>query len=98
MSNVNGGTITVRIEGKDVGLSDLLTKINTQMAASGQNARNYASQMASISPTTAKTDQALAKYATTLAAVAAAQGDTAGSQKLLISGLSQITPATTAAN
>jgi len=98
MSNVNGGTITVRIEGKDVGLSDLLTKINTQMAASGQNARNYASQMASISPSTARTEQALAKYVTTLAGVAAAQGDTAGSQKLLISGLQQLTPATSAAN
>lgn len=98
MSNVNGGTITVRVEGKDVGLSDLLTRINSQMAASGQNARNYATQMASIDPVTQRTDQALSRYATSLAAVAKAQGDTAGSQRLLVAGLQGITPATTSAN
>lgn len=98
MSNVNGGTVTVRVEGKDVGLTELLTRINRQMATSGQNARTYATQMAAIDPVAKKTDQALAKYAQTLAAVAKAQGDTAGSQKLLIAGLQGITPATTAAN
>lgn len=98
MSNVNGGTITVRVEGRDVGLSDLLQRINTQMAASGQNARNYATQMAQIDPILKRTDTELARYAQSLAAVAKAQGDTAGSQRILAQGLSQLTPNTTSAN
>ena len=95
---VQGGTIVVRVEGKDVGLSDLLTRINQQMAASGQSARSYATAMAQVSPITQKTDQALARYSISLAAVAKAQGDTLGSQQLLAQGLQQITPATQSAN
>ncbi len=98
MSNVNGGTITIRIAGQDVGLTELLTKINAQMAASGQTARTYATQMQSISPALSKADQSLAQYTRSLAAVAAAQGDSLGSQRLLAQGLGQLTPATTAAN
>jgi hypothetical protein len=98
MSNVNGGTITVRVQGQDVGLSDLLARINAQMATSGGNARNYAQQMAQISPIMRQTDNELGRYAQSLAAVAKAQGDTAGSQRILAQGLQGITPATTAAN
>jgi hypothetical protein len=98
MSNVNGGTITVRVEGRDVGLSDLLSRINQQMAASGQSARTYATAMQNIDPVARRTDQALARYAQSLAAVAKAQGDTAGSQRILAQGLQGITPATTSAN
>jgi len=98
MSNVSGGTITVRIQGQDVGLSDLLTRINQQMQTSGQTARNYASQMAQINPALKSADSELARYAQSLASVAKAQGDTVGSQKLLAEALQQITPATTSAN
>lgn len=98
MSNVNGGTITVRVQGQDVGLSDLLSRINQQMAASGQNARTYATQMAQIDPVTRRIDQGLARYTQSLASVAKAQGDVAGSQRILVQGLQGITPATTSAN
>jgi hypothetical protein len=98
MSNANGGTITVRVEGKDIGLSDLLARINQQMAVSGTTARSYATQMAQIDPVLRKTDSELARYATSLAAVARAQGDTAGSQRILAQSLQTITPATTSAN
>lgn len=97
-NNVSGGTITVRVEGKDVGLSELLQRINAQMAASGTSARNYASQMASIDPTLKRTESEMAKYATSLASVAAAQGDSVGAQRLLIGGLQNITAGTTSAN
>ena len=98
MSNANGGTITVRIQGQDIGLSDLLSRINSQMALSGQNARNYATAMAQISPAAKRVDGDLARYAQSLAAVARAQGDTLGSQRLLAGALGQLTPNTTAAN
>lgn len=98
MSNVNGGTITVRVEGKDIGLSELLARINQQMATSGQSARSYATTMASIDPTLQKTQSELARYATSLASVAAAQGDTAGAQRILGSALQRMTADTTQAN
>lgn len=98
MSNVTGGTITVRIQGQDVGLSDLLTRLNSQMQTSGNTARTYASQMAQINPALKSADAELARYAQSLASVARAQGDTAGSQRLLAQALQQITPATTSAN
>ena len=99
MSNVNGGTITVTVAGKDVGLTELLTRINTQMAQSGQSARNYATAMAQLDPVARSNQQALAGYAQSLAAVAKAQGDTLGSQQILASVLqTQLTPNTQAAN
>src|SRR4249919_474121 len=98
MSNVNGGTVTVTIAGKDVGLTDLLTKINAQMAASGQSARTYATQMATLTPAVASVEKSLAQYTIGLANVARAQGDTVGAQKILVSGLQGITANTTAAN
>lgn len=98
MSNVSGGTVTVRVQGQDIGLSDLLNRINQQMAASGQNAKTYASAMAQISPAARSTDQALSSYAQSLARVAAAQGETGASQRILIQALQQLTPNTTAAN
>ena len=98
MSNASGGTITVRVEGKDVGLSDLISRLNSQMAQGGAQARNYATQMASIDPTMRSLDSELARYAQSLARVAATSGDVAGSQKILAQALGQITPNTTAAN
>ena len=94
----NGGTIVVRVQGEDIGLSDLLARINAQMAGSTGTIRNYATAMAQLDPAL-KADQAeLARYAQSLAAVAAKMGDTAGAQEILSRALQQITPATTAAN
>ncbi len=95
---VEGGRIVVRVEGRDVGLSDLLTKLNTQMNASGGSTRNYVTAMNQISPVTSKSDQALARYGQSLATVAQRSGDSVGAQRILIGTLNQITPATTAAN
>ena len=80
MSNANGGTIVVRIEGRDVGLSDLLARVNSQMNSSGASVRNYATAMSQIDPATRSAESELARYAQSLASVAAKSGDT-GKQK-----------------
>ena len=98
MSNANGGTIVVRVEGRDVGLSDLLARINSQMNSSGANVRNYATAMSQIDPATRQAESELARYAQSLAAVAAKSGDTGGAVKILGQALQQLTPATTSAN
>lgn len=95
---VEGGRIVVRVEGRDVGLSDLLSRINSQMNASGSSSRNYVTAMNQISPITQRTDQALARYAQSLASVAQRSGDTVGAQRILAQALQQITPATASAN
>lgn len=98
MSNANGGTIVVRIEGRDVGLSDLLARVNSQMNSSGASVRNYATAMSQIDPATRSAESELARYAQSLASVAAKSGDTGGAVKILGQALQQLTPATTSAN
>ncbi len=98
MSQVNGGTIVVRVEGRDIGLTELLSRINSQMSQSVSVARNYSSAMAQVDPVLRRADQELARYAQSLAAVAAKSGDTASAQRILAQALQQITPNTTAAN
>jgi hypothetical protein len=94
----NGGTIVVRVQGVDIGLSDLLSRLNAQMAGSQGTIRNYATAMAQIDPATKAADQSLARYAQSLAAVAAKSGDIVGAQQILVNALQQITPATASAN
>lgn len=95
--SVDGGRIVVRVEGKDIGLSDLLARINSQMNQAGSAARTYASQISSIDPIAQRSDRSLASYAQALARNATAAGDNAGAQQILAQALQQITPATTTA-
>lgn len=96
--SVNGGTVVVRVEGRDVGLSDLLARINTQMSAGQGTIRNYATAMTQLDPAVLKAERELAGYARTLAAVAAKSGDFNGAQRILVQAMAQLTPATTSAN
>jgi len=96
--SVLGGTIVVRVEGQDIGLTTLLARINQQMAGSQGTIRNYTTAMAQVDPKTRAADQALARYAQSLATVAARSRDFSGAQKILGEALQQITPNTTAAN
>lgn len=98
MSSINGGTIVVRVEGKDVNLSDLLARINGQMNASNAVARNYATAIAQLSPAESARESSLARYALSLANVAAKSGDATGATQILAQVLQQLTPATTTAN
>lgn len=94
----DGGRIVVRVEGRDVGLSDLLARINSQMNASGSSARTYATTIAQISPATARSEGQLSRYAISLAKVAATSGDTSGAIAILGTAMNRLTPATSAAN
>jgi len=98
MTNANGGTIVVNIKGQDIGLTDLLNRINQQMLSSTGTIRNYGTVMSELDPKTRKADAALRTYASSLANLLAKQGDFAGAQKVLITALQGITPATTNAN
>lgn len=98
MSVADGGRIVVRVEGRDVGLSDLLARINSQMNQSGSVVRTYAANMAQIDPATRRADSALTRFHQTLATVAAKSGDLNGAIKILAQGINQVTPATANAN
>ena len=69
--SVSGGTIVVRVQGQDIGLTQLLAKINSSMQSGQGTIRSYATAMNQISPQAKQAETALAKYAQSLAAVAA---------------------------
>src|SRR5215216_4897304 len=97
MSNVNGGTITVRVSGQDVGLSDLLARLNTQMNAGMGTIRNYNTTLQALDPTTKALQADQLRFAQSMAAVAAKSGDTAGGIRILGQALGQVNTQTTAA-
>jgi len=98
MATIQGGTISVVLQGKDVGLSSLLQKIQTDMQRGVTSARQYDAAMAELDPVTRKNEQGLLAYARSLAQVAEKQGDVAGAQQILATAIEQVTPNTTAAN
>lgn len=98
MANVQGGTISVVLQGKDVGLSSLLKQIQNDMQRGVTTAKQYDAAMATLDPVTRKNEQSLLSYAQSLARVAEKQGDVAGAQRILAQALGQVTPNTTAAN
>jgi len=96
-TSANGGVISVVVQGKDVGLSDLLARITSQANAAGQPIRNYASAIAQLDPATKAAQGSLAAFAQAQARLAVASGDTVGAVRLLASALQQLTPNTSAA-
>lgn len=98
MANIQGGTISVVLQGKDIGLSSLLQRIQTDMQRGVVSAKQYDAAMAQLDPVTRKNEQSLLAYAQSLARVAEKQGDVAGAQRILAQALGQVTPNTTAAN
>jgi len=97
MSNVTGGTITVRVSGQDVGLSDLLARLNTQMNSGLGAIRNYNTTLESLNPTTKAVQAEQVRFAQAMAAVAAKSGDTAGAIGILGTALTQVNTQTVAA-
>jgi hypothetical protein len=87
MTTANGGTIVVNIKGQDVGLSDLLARINQQMVQSTGTIKTYATVMNELDPTARKAESGLRSYSSALATLLAKQGDFAGAQKVLITAL-----------
>lgn len=97
MATINGGTLLVTIEGRDVNLTQVLQKIEREMQRGVAAARNYDTTIASLPRNIQRTEAAQAAYAQSLARNATAAGDTAGAIKILASALQTLTPNTTAA-
>lgn len=97
MSNVNGGTITVRVAGQDVGLTDLLARLNTQMNSSMGTIRNYNTTLQALDPTTKALQAEQVRFAQSMASVAAKSGDTAGAIRILGTTLQGVNTQTVAA-
>jgi hypothetical protein len=98
MPTIDGGRIVVTLEGRDVSLGQLLTRIEGQMQSGIVQARNYDTTLAQVSATQARQEASTLAYAQSLARGAAATGDFAGAQRILASALQQVTPNTTAAS
>lgn len=95
---VDGGRIVVRVEGRDVGLSSLLTQINQRMGQAGVASRSYATAIGTLSPAAARANADIGRYAQSLAAVAAKSGDTSGAIRILGGALQQMVGGTVEAN
>lgn len=98
MPNIDGGRIVVTLEGRDTGLADLITKIESNMQRGVASARNYDTTLARLSSSQSRQESETLSYAQSLARGAAATGDFAGAQRILASALTQVTPNTTAAS
>ena len=70
---IDGGRVIVRLEGKDVNLSQLITKIATQMDKGKGSTNEYLQTMDKISPSMKRTESEIVAYATALARLEASQ-------------------------
>lgn len=98
MATINGGTLVVSLEGKDVNLTDLLTRVERQMKVSGASAKEYDTTITRLSNSQRRNEAANAAYAQSLARVASAAGDDAQAIQLLGNALQSLTPSTAQAN
>jgi chromosome segregation ATPase len=94
MSNINGGIISVTLKGQDVGLSQLIQKIEREMTKGAVAARNYDSSIAVLDSRTAKVEKTILGYAQAQARAAQAAGDLSGAQRILATAIGQVTPNT----
>jgi hypothetical protein len=98
MATVDGGRIVVTLEGRDVGLGQLLTRIEGQMQSGVAAARVYDTSLAQVSAAQSRQEASTLAYAQSLARGAVLTGDFAGAQRILASALQQVTPNTLAAS
>src|SRR5688500_642986 len=90
--------ITVSVEGKDVGLTSLLQKVQASMNTSLKTADEYARGIANISPAQLKAEASSLRYAQSLARSQAATGQSGQAINTLATALQKVTPNTNAAN
>lgn len=98
MSTIQGGTLVVSLEGRDVNLTDLLTKVENQMQRGVTTARNFDSSLAQLTNTQKRNESAIAAYAQSQARFAESSGNSNLAIQRLIAALQQLTPNTAAAN
>lgn len=99
MTDISGGRIVVTVEGKDIGLSQLLQKLETGMARGAAQARTYQAALTSLDPVQARLNAQGAAYQMSVARTALAMKDYAGAARILGTALQRdIVPGTIAAN
>ncbi len=98
MTTGNGGTILVRIQGQDIGLSELLTRIDQKMQQTTGTIRQYSTTLEQLNPKVAQDQQEQLRFAQAVANVATKVGDSNSAIKILSQTLSQVSPNTIAAN
>jgi len=92
------GRISVVVEGKDVGLSQLIQNVQKQMGQGGKTAQDYAGAIASITPAQQRAEAKTLQFAQTLARSQVAAGETSQAILTLSTALGNVTPGTNAAN
>lgn len=97
MTAIEAGRVIVRLEGRDVGLSDLLKRIENQFHTGVSATREYDTAVAQLGPNQKRVEGDALGYAQALARVAEKTGDAAGAQAILIKALQQVSANTPAA-
>lgn len=94
---IDGGRVVVRLEGKDINLSQLITKVEQEMNSARGAVKSFDSSLAQLSPTLKRVESQNLAYASALAKFEAAAGRSGNAIKILSSAIAQSTPNTTAA-
>ena len=98
MATIQGGTLVVSLEGRDVNLSELLTKVENQMQKGATTAKNFDNTIAQLTASEKRNESALASYAQAQARFAEASGNSNLAVQRLVAAMQQLTPNTAAAN
>jgi len=98
MATVNAGTLVVTLEGRDVNLTELLNKVETQMQRGATTAKNFDTTIASLTDSQKRNESAIASYAQSQARFAESSGQSGVAVQRLAAAIQELTPNTTAAN
>jgi hypothetical protein len=97
MATAEAGRVVVRLEGKDVNLTQLLDKVEKQLDQGKQKIQQYDRQLAQLGPTTNRLESSKLSYARALALVAEKQGRAGESAHILATELGKVAPNSIAA-
>ncbi len=92
---IYGGRILVQVEGRDIGLSQLLQTLQTQLRSTVTSANQFDGTMQQLSATQRTAENALASYASAAARAAVSVKDYAQAQAVLGTAIQNLTPGTT---
>lgn len=99
MADIQGGRIVVTVEGKDVGLADLLKKVETGMTQTAIQTKYFGATMKELDPIQKSVESSSAAFASSLANNAVASKDYNSAISILANTLqTELTPGTVAYN
>jgi chromosome segregation ATPase len=93
---IDGGRVVVRLEGKDVNLGQLITKIEREMKGAQATVGQFDGTLARLTATTKRTESETLAYAQALARTDIAAGRYSQGIQRLAAAITQITPNTVA--